>query len=408
MRKLILFFALVACLQANAQNMDGDWKGSLQAGAQKLTTILHIDETDKNVTMDVVEQGAEKIPMAVNWLGQDSINVTIPQLMLSYSGKLQDGEINGTFSQQMFSATLIFKKGDVTFNRPQEPKAPYPYTTKYVSLVNSKAGVTLSGTLTYPVDYKNDEKVPVVLMVTGSGPENRDEEVFHHKPFLVIADYLARKGIASLRYDDRGTALSTGDYNSATTYDFADDAQAAIDWLRKSGKFSSVGVLGHSEGGLVAYILGSKGSTDFIVSLAGPACKTDTMMMVQLNGIAHVQGAGTDIVNSVQQARDWLLKDGSPWMNTFIDIDAGAIVKTVKCPVMALGGEKDLNVPVSLNVPSLETNLPKNKHNVIRVYKNLNHLFQHAKTGNPAEIVNIEETISPEVLADIATWIGGL
>lgn len=405
MREFLLLIIIAVGLSCNAQSLDGSWKGTLQAGTQRLTLVLNVNSASKTVLMDVVEQGASKIPMTVNFLSGDSINVTISQLMLSYCGRLENGELKGTFQQQFFTAPLDFKKGDVTYNRPQEPKEPFPYTTEEVSFVNSQAGDTLRGTLSYPVGYKKGSKVPVVLMVTGSGAQNRDEEIFHHKPFLVIADYLARNGIASLRYDDRGTASSTGDFATATTADFADDASAGIDWLRKSGSFSHVGILGHSEGGLIAYMLGSKGKVDFIVSLAGPACRIDTMLMVQLNGLARAQGSPVDIVKSVAEARQFMLKDESPWMKYFVDIDATKYVKATKCPVLALAGDKDLNVPISINNPSLEANFPKNSQNVIKVYKGLSHLFQPSATGNPFEAVNIEETISPEVLSDIAEWI---
>lgn len=405
MKKLLLIFSFLLCLQAGAQSLNGKWKGSLQAGPVKLTLVLNIDESAKNVTLDVIEQGAEKIPMTVNMLGNDSVNVSIPSLALNYAGKLNGGEINGVFIQQGFSAPLDFKRGDVVNIRPQEPKPPFPYSTETVEFVNGKAGVKLCGTLTMPAGYVKNSKVPVVLMVTGSGAQNRDEEVFRHKPFLVIADWLARNGIASLRYDDRGTAMSTGSFAEATTYDFADDAQAGTEWLRRNGQFSKVGILGHSEGGLIAYMLGAKGCADFIVSLAGPACRIDTMMMVQINAIARAQGAPYDVLKDVKQTRDFFVKNGTPWNKTFIDIDAAPAVKNVKCPVLALGGDRDLNVPVSINAASLEASLPKAKHNAIKVYKGLNHFFQHAETGSPTESANIEETISTDVLSDIVSWI---
>lgn len=419
MKKVLAIIAfIIISLQMQAQTLDGNWKGTLQAGPQKLTLVLHISQADKQVTLDVVEQGANGIPMTVNCLSNDSVNVSVSQLALRYEGKVKDNEINGTFHQQTFSAPLIFKKGEVTYNRPQEPQPPYPYKTEEVTFENKNAGVTLCGTLTTPSTSSSEAGLKgdaVVLMITGSGPQNRDEELFHHKPFLIIADYLARHGIASLRYDDRGTAKSTGDFNTATTFDFAEDAQAGLDWLRKSGRFSKVGILGHSEGGLIAYMLqfqkairkasGNGSDVDFIVSLAGPACKIDTMLMVQLNGLAHAQGLNTDVVHNVSEARQLFLKEATPWTKAFIDIDATPYVKATTCPVLALGGDKDLNVPVSINVPSLEKNLPKNPDNIIKVYPGLSHLFQHSTTGSPTEAVNIEETISPEVLKDIADWI---
>lgn len=404
MKFLFLLVTIITCVNSNAQTLEGKWKGSLQAGPQKLTLVMNIDQAGKSVTMDVVEQGASKLPMTVGWLSEDSINVSIPQLGLCYEGKLKDNTLDGTFRQQTFATALSFTKGEATYNRPQEPKAPFPYETEEITFANEDLSATLSGTLTYPTNYQKGKGV-VVLMVTGSGAQNRDEEMFHHKPFLVIADHLARHGIASLRYDDRGTAKSTGNFKTVTTKDLASDAQAGINWLRKSGKFAKVGLLGHSEGGLIGYMLGSKGKTDFVVSLAGPACRIDTMMMLQLNALARIQGSPKDIVNNVEETRTLLMKSKTPWMKEFVNSDATAFVKKTKCPVLALGGDKDLNVPVSINVPSLEANLPKNKHNTIKVYKGLSHMFQHTATGNPMEAANTEETMAQEVLSDISQWI---
>lgn len=406
MKNIFTLLMLFVSLTLSAQPLDGTWKGKLKAGPQTLTIVYHIDTPKKTVTMDVEEQSASGIPMDVHFLTDDSINIAMPQLGITYAGRLKDGKIDGTFVQQTFSAPLVMERGEVSFNRPQEPKAPYPYTTEEVTFTNAKAPATLAGTLVYPVGYKTGKKCPVVLMVTGSGPENRDEELFHHKPFLVIADYLARHGIASLRYDDRGVEQSTGEASQATTADFAEDAKAGLTYLKGLGKFSKVGILGHSEGGAIAYMLGSEGVPDFIVSLAGPACKIDTMMVAQLNAIAKTQGATGDLVANTNQARFILLsQSNTPWMKYFLDLDMAPYVKATKCPVLALGGDKDMNVPVSINVPALKQYLPKNKRNVIKTYPGLSHLFQHSATGSPQEAVNIEETIAPEVLNDIAAWI---
>ena len=299
--------------------------------------------------------------------------------------------------------------GEVTVNRPQEPKPPYPYKTRDVSFDNPAAHATFAGTLTYPTTYKAGKRVPVVLMVTGSGAQNRDEELFGHKYFLVIADYLARHGIASLRYDDRGTAKSTGVYKGSTTKDFADDARCGLSYLKSLKEFSRVGIMGHSEGGAIAFMLGAERKPDFIVSLAGPACKLDTLMMTQLNGLGRAQGLQKDMVQNVADARKFMLaQDSSVWTRYFLDMDLTPYVRAVKCPVLAVGGDKDLNVPTKLNVPALQNNLRKNKKNMIKTYPGLGHTFQPMATGNPTEAFNVEETFSPEVLADICTWINKL
>ena len=409
MKKVIYFFLilmLTASIQVGAQSLDGTWKGVLSVGPQKLTLILHVSETERSAKLDVMEQGAKGLPLAVNVMENDSLNVAMTQIGLHYAGRLRNGVIEGTFSQNGFTTQLIFNKGEVVLKRPQEPKPPFPYRVEEVKFDHKEANVTLAGTLTFPEGYKEGQKVPVVLMVTGSGPQNRDEELMEHKPFLVLADRLARHGIASLRYDDRGTGLSTGDFSSATTAALATDALAGIKYLRGLKKFSCVGILGHSEGGSIAYMLGAGGNADFIVSLAGPACKVDTLMMLQLNKLSRLQGAKGDVAHNVAETRQLLLsQDGGPWMKAFLNMDFSQFLKSVKCPVMALGGSNDLNVPAEFNMKVLKSKLPSNSKDFIKIYPGLNHLFQHSSTGNPLDYVNIEETMSEEVMNDVCTWI---
>lgn len=407
MKNAFLIMALMtAGLSSHAQNFDGSWTGKLKAGAQEFTIEAKVNQAQQSVSASIANMGSAAVPLTVSFLSGDSISVAYSPLDIAYQGKREGDVVKGVFVQHGIRLPMELKRGEVTYNRPQNPAQPYPYQTEDVTFDNKTAGVTLAGTLTYPVGYKAGSKVPVVLMVTGSGPENRDEELFHHKPFLVIADYLARHGIASLRYDDRGTAKSSGNYATATTTDFAADAEAGLNCLRQMKMFSKVGLLGHSEGGLIGYMLGSKGKTDFIVSLAGPACKIDTMLMVQLNALARVQGYNGQLVKDVATARQYMtINDKSAWMKAFIDMDAVPYVKATTCPVLALAGDKDLNVPVSINNPSLEANLKKQPKTKIKVYPGLSHLFQHSTTGNPMDAAKIDETIAPEVLTDIAEWI---
>ena len=409
MGKIKLFFLIImlaVSIQIDAQGFEGTWKGMLTVGPQKLTLMLHVNEAERSAKLDVVEQGAKAIPLTVNVMGNDSLNVAMIQIGLRYSGRLRNGVIEGTFSQNGFTTQLIFNRGEVLLKRPQEPKPPFLYRVQNVQFENQSAKITLAGTLTYPEGYKEGQKVPVVLMVSGSGPQNRDEELMGHKPFLVLADRLARHGIASLRYDDRGTGQSTGDFSSATTAAFCSDALAGTKYLRNLNKFSHVGILGHSEGGSIGYMLGASGNVAFIVSLAGPACKVDTLMMLQLNGLSKVQGAKEDVVHNVAEARQLLLSQNSgPWLKAFLDMDFSSFLQLVKCPVMALGGSNDLNVPAEFNMQCLKKGLPQNSKNVIKIYPGLNHLFQHSSTGNPLDYVNIEETISEEVLNDVCSWI---
>ena len=405
-RYFFLILMLTASVQVGAQSLDGTWKGVLSVGPQKLTLILHVSETERSAKLDVMEQGAKGLPLAVNVMENDSLNVAMTQIGLHYAGRLRNGVIEGTFSQNGFTTQLIFNKGEVVLKRPQEPKPPFPYRVEEVKFDHKEANVTLAGTLTFPEGYKEGQKVPVVLMVTGSGPQNRDEELMGHKPFLVLADRLARHGIASLRYDDRGTGLSTGDFSSVTTAALATDALAGIKYLRGLKKFSCVGILGHSEGGSIAYMLGAGGNADFIVSLAGPACKVDTLMMLQLNKLSRLQGAKEDVAHNVAETRQLLLsQDSGPWMKAFLNMDFSQFLKSVKCPVMALGGSNDLNVPAEFNMKVLKSKLPSNSKDFIKIYPGLNHLFQHSSTGNPLDYVNIEETMSEEVMNDVCTWI---
>ena len=407
MKNAFLIMALMtAGLSSHAQNFDGSWTGKLKAGAQEFTIEAKVNQSKQDVSATIVNVGAPAVSLEVSFLSDDSISVAYSSLDIAYQGKREGDVVKGVFVQHGIRLPMELKRGEVTYNRPQNPAQPYPYQTEEVTFDNKTADVTLAGTLTYPVGYKAGSKVPVVLMVTGSGPENRDEELFHHKPFLVIADYLARHGIASLRYDDRGTEKSSGNYATATTTDFAADAEAGLNFLRQMKKFSKVGLLGHSEGGLIGYMLGSKGKTDVIVSLAGPACKIDTMLMVQLNSLARVQGYNGQLVKDVATARQYMtINDKSAWMKAFIDMDATPYVKATTCPVLALAGDKDQNVPVSINNPSLEANLKKQPKTKIKVYPGLSHLFQHSATGNPMDAAKIDETIAPEVLTDIAEWI---
>lgn len=404
----ITLMVAVFAFQVQGQGLQGDWTGKLDLGAQKLSLVFHIDAVGKKVTLDVPEQGATGIPMTVNHLSDDSISVLVPQIKMSFSGRLATDELHGTFTQGPISQPVVCIRGQRKYLRPQEPTPPLPYPTEEVVFKNDKAGVTLSATLTYPKDFKRG-KTPVVLFVTGSGPQNRDEELFFHKPFLVIADALAKAGIASLRYDDRGVGKSTGKFGEATTFDFADDAAAGLQYLRDRKEFGKVGLVGHSEGGMIAFILGSRKKTDFIVSLAGPATRIDTLMCLQINKLARAKGATENTVNSAENARKMLLAMyPTVWTKAFIDINMVPYVKKVACPVFHANGSLDLNVPAELTIPALRHHLPPNRKTLIKEYGGLNHEFQHATTGNSEECVNIEETFAPEVLNDMTTWINKL
>ena len=405
-KTLLLLCFLCSFFGVSAQyTMDGVWTGKLNVGPQTLTLVLHVTHEalgNAVCSLDSPDQGAMNIPVKSDYCSADSISVSLEQLGLSYQGRLKGDEIVGTFMQGA-TFPLTLKRGEETLKRPQNPVEPFPYKTEEVTFTNATDKATLAGTLSYPTDYKKG-KTPVVLMVTGSGQENRDEEVFGHKPFLVIADYLARHGVASLRYDDRGFGKSTGgDVKHATTADFARDAASGIEFLRTLKCFSKVGVLGHSEGGSIAFMLGAKGKVDFVISMAGIGVRGDTALTAQANRLLELSGQPMRLSTLQYRVNAYMKK--SPWLNFFMDYDpSGDITKTL-CPVMVINGERDVQVISSLNLIGIKGHLTENPKNFVKEYPALNHLFQHCTAGNVSEYRMIEETISPEVLEDIARFI---
>ena len=405
---LLLLLLSVTSYGATAGNIEGTWHGTLKLNAMKLSIVMHF--SDNACTLDSPDQGAKGIKGEVREITAEKVDVAFPTLNATYTGMLKDGKIEGTFTQMGYKLPLVLEEGQPVRIRPQTPQPPFPYQTEEVSFVNTEDSASLAGTLTYPVGYNSKRKVPVVIMVTGSGLQNRDEELFEHKPFLVIADFLARNGIASLRYDDRGTGLSTGDIESVTTEGFCRDAAAGIAFLRKTGHFSKIGVLGHSEGGSIAFMLAAQKKCDFIVSMAGPGLRGDSIIVEQTNELLRQQGQPATM--TVRQMRlTMLLQKTNPWYDYFVDFDPAPVIKQIKCPALFLNGDKDSQVMAASNIPVIRALLSDNeKHQlpdnqVIKVYPGLNHLFQHCTTGMPAEYGSIEETISEEVLHDIAEWI---
>ncbi len=409
MKNLFAALMLLISTMASAQNISGTWTGVINAGVQKLHIVFNInkDKAGKDVcTMDSPDQSAKGIPTELVYISADSLSVKISAAAIEYNGKLEGDSIKGTFTQMGMNFPLNLKKETLRYNRPQNPAEPYPYTTEEVKFYNNPADAILKGTLTYPAGYKKGDRVPVVLMVTGSGPENRDEELFEHKPFLVIADYLARNGIASLRYDDRAVGKSIGKTVTMNTKEVADDARCGINYLRDLKKFSMVGLLGHSEGGSVAFILGAEDILDFAVSMAGPGIKGDDLLYSQFKKISELSAKPYSMTK--EQYIDYVKKMDNPWMNYFIDYNPMQDIKNTSCPVLAINGDKDVQVIASLNIDEIKKNLPNNNKTVIKIYPGLNHLFQPCDTGLPTEYINIEQTISEEVLKDIAGWINAL
>ena len=388
--------------------LEGSWSGKLKVGTMSLTLVLHLEQAEGYVkaSLDSPDQGAKGISAYKEYLSDDSVALKVEAIGATYRAKLKDGKLDGTFSQMGMKIPLVLTKGVTEVKRPQNPKSPYPYETEEVTFKNEADGATLAGTITWPVGYdKNAKKKPMVLFfVSGSGQQNRDEELMNHKPFLVIADYLARNGIATLRYDDRATGKSVGgDVKNATSEDFARDAAAGIEFLRSKKTFSKVGILGHSEGGTIAFMLGGQKKVDFIVSLAGPTVKGDTLLAAQSNRILSLSGQPANM--TVEKYRQTATSAKMPWLDWFTNYDPLDNIQKTRCPVFALNGDRDCQVISSLCLPALKEILPSSKKHLIKEYKGLNHLFQHCTTGLPDEYGQIEETISPEVLSDIAGWI---
>lgn len=448
-KTIILLFALFTAFTATAQTVEGSWTGKLDVMGTQLNIVFNITKGDGGTfkcTMDSPDQSVKGIPAEVTVTGGTKVKITVQAINAAYEGELKDGLLKGNFSQNGMSFPLTLKPGTVERNRPQTPKEPYPYKTEEVTFTNTADNATLCGTLTYPTGYETAKKstVPVVIMVTGSGLQNRDEELFDHKPFLVLADYLARNGIASLRYDDRGIGKSTGDAASATTENFMKDAQAAVDFARHTGKFGCVGVLGHSEGGSIAFMLGARGKADFIVSMAGPGVSGKDILLAQnrmgltqsgvpanitddfckvLDKVFDIMASGEKVSQPTMKVTEIAMQTGvtlpaplvqnlaksleisTPWLRYFVGYDPSTDIRAVKCPTMAVNGSKDVQVLASENLAAIRQLLPPDSLNLVKEYPGLNHLFQHCATGMTTEYAQIDETLSPEVMQDIAGWI---
>ena len=444
-RIVILLLALLPFGSLAQSKLMGTWNGEIDLGMQKLPLVIHLADSSGTVvaTLDSPLQGAKGIPANATIDGEN-LKVELPMLMASYDGVLRNGTIEGKFTQQGHSFALNLTPGDYVPERPQTPKPPYPYVTEEVQFVNPTDSAVLSGTITYPIalPFKSKKKAPVVVMVTGSGQQNRDEEVFGHKPFAVWAHQLALKGIASLRYDDRGVGDSKGDLDSATTATFAADAKAAIDLLRQLDIFGLVGVIGHSEGGTIAIMLAADGAVDFAVSLAGTSVPGDQVLVDQNVRILKTMGLDAmvadeygvglgrlfDYMKKNPDAKQWdgidealadlthlpaelkanfqeVIKTEGPWMNFFLAYDPTIAIGKIHVPVLAVNGELDCQVNYDMNLNAIRRNLPANAKSEIKSYPELNHLFQHARTGLTTEYGEIDETISPEVIADVVNWI---
>lgn len=446
-------------------DLEGIWQGVLKVGGIELRLVIKVSKTSEGkftATMDSPDQGAKDIPVSEVSFENGNVKIEVKVVLGAFIGKMSDDNtITGEWKQGGAALPLIMKrveKEPEAPRRPQEPQKPYPYREEEVVYDNAKAGIKLAGTLTTP---KTGGPFPAVIFITGSGPQNRDEALLGHKPFLVWADYLTRQGLAVLRYDDRGIGKSTGDFNKATSADFATDVDAGIAFLKTRLEINpkQIGLVGHSEGGLIAPMVAAQSSdVAFIVLMASPGVSGEEILYAQAALIAKANGVDEKALAKnialqkrmfavVKQEKDDAVAEKklqpiwtqalaelteeekksldfggahpdslfkmqikpilSPWFRYFLVYDPQPALKKVKCAVLALTGEKDLQVPPKENLSAIEKALKTggNENFAVKELPGLNHLFQTAPTGAPLEYAKIEETIAPSALQTMGDWI---
>lgn len=453
---LILLLQIMnhATAQDTSNKLIGNWSGEIELPTMKLEMIFKIFEDEKGVLfakLDVPAQGAKDLPIEEIITTNDSLILKIPMIMGTYKGKITTSEsIEGKWLQGGTSIALNLKKIDKIpeLNRPQTPKEPFPYLSKEVEYLNKKSGLKLAGILTFPKESKN---CPAVILISGSGAQDRDETIFEHKPFMVIADYLTKNGIAVLRVDDRGVGSSEGNIRAATSKDFAGDVLAGVNFLKSKAEIdhSKIGLIGHSEGGLIAPIVAtSSNHIAFLIMLAGPGINGEQILYEQNDLSLKAAGMPESVINQNKQLQKALFNilktetdsaklmdrlqrtlsggmypmlddatkkqvdakvDGinSPWFKYFLTYDPQPTLAKVKCPVLALNGSKDVQVPAMSNLEAIKKAITDGGNPNVKTieFENLNHLFQNCETGSVAEYSQTEETIEPKVLEIIKDWI---
>ncbi len=462
-RTLLLLLGIGFNTLLFAQDISGDWNGQLNIQGIKLRLVLHVQSEGDGLkaTFDSPDQGAFGLPVGEIRYEAPVLTFAMPNIGVTYKGEWQAASesFTGNFTQGGQALPLNLSREAIEaekLERPQEPKAPFPYRSEEVGFINEKAnGIRLAGTLTLP---EGEGPWPVAILISGSGPQNRDEELLGHKPFLVISDYLTRKGIAVLRYDDRGVGESKGTFRTATSADFATDVEAAVKMLRQRPDIQAgkIGLIGHSEGGLIAPIVAAEmPEVAFAVLLAGPGVNGEKIILHQSALIDAAEGKpesviqpqlklsknifkilrkNTDEAQTAQAMRDYLQKEvpklpeaaradfepldqaidqqikqlNTPWMRYFLKHEPIPVLSKVRCPLLVLTGGLDLQVDPAQNIPPIEKALKKAKHPdyTVKVIPGLNHLFQHTETGQVSEYAKNTETFAPEVLEMVADWIG--
>ncbi len=438
-----------AAVPVGSSDIDGKWAGPLNLGAAQLHLTIRIVNTQDGlkVSLESSDQNAAVIPATRVIRNGKQLALEFKSIGATFLGDIAADllSIEGIFKQGQDPEHLVLKRvtdsAQLERHRPQNPVKPYPYKEEEVTFTNTAAGATLAGTLTIPA---GKGPFPAVLLIAGSGPRDRDETLLGHKPFLVLSDYLTRKGIVVLRADKRGIGKSTGEYATATTADFAADAAVGVEFLKGRPEVDGklIGLVGHSEGGLVAPLVASTSKdVAYIVLLAANGLPGDQVVIEQTRLAAEANGMDAEeVAKSTEREKKLLaivakdtdneqlekdLRDElagnvpiaqinpqiraltSPWFRYFMNYDPAVTLRKVSCPVLALNGEKDKQVPAKLNLPAVRKALEEggNKHVEADELPGLNHLFQTAKTGAPAEYAEIEETMSPAALGKISSWI---
>ncbi len=448
---LVLLFLLFFSVSMFSQTINGVWKASLNVMGNTLDIYFNISEGDLkgtySATLTVPTQGINNFKIDTVKFDGISLHLYSPLLKMTVDGIYIKTGILGDFEQYAIKAPISLIRSEIPpLIRPQEPIPPYPYIEEEVVFTNDRDHIQLAGTLTIP---KGGGKFTGVVLISGSGAQNRDEEIMGHKPFKVIADYLTRKGIAVLRYDDRGVGKSQTNGLTGTTDDLSYDALAAVDYLKSREDISKVGLCGHSEGGTIAFIIASRDKKcDFVISLAGTGVRGDTILLSQQMAIGKTSGMDESSIEKViasnraifnlitsSKDNDQLLKDNlikmitasnptmesdlveksvmkliNEWMYYFIRFSPKEAIRNTSLPILALNGTNDLQVIASLNLPAIQKAAQEggNKNVTIKYLNGLNHLFQHSKTGDISEYSIIEETFSEEALSIIYQWITNL
>ncbi len=463
-RFLILVFSLLISGIINAQETDTGshhYEGTLVSEFQEVLvwlSIFNANTDSMKAVISIPEQGVFDKDVDTVFVDQQKIWLKIMAFVSEYSGQLSTDKknINGHWSQGGgdYELNFVALESKPKINRPQEPKEPYPYRSEEVFFDNKPANIKLAGTLTLP---ENSWQAPAVILVPGSGPQNRNSELLGHQPFLVLSDYLTRKGIAVLRYDERGIGESEGKLSTATTFDLSEDVMAAYEFLRNHKGIDSgnIGIIGHSEGGLIAPVVAAKlKDISFIVMLAGPGTSGEQILYQQTRLILLAEGKSENQIKkdirfnskiyaiaksdagykeAVVLIRKIYKRKGrfmtrkmrekshltetfreatirqvlTPWFRNFLVIDPADYLKNVRCPVLSVIGSKDLQVPADPNLWAVEKILSEAGNNqvVVKEFEGLNHLFQHCETGSPTEYFKLEETFSEEVMKFVTNWI---